>query len=172
MAMRGQHAGVCACLYVPARSGKNTGLAPVMPCRPIEVMKTPPGKTSAMQLGGGLACSRLAAYGGMRLREAGLPESTATDVLRHSTTAWCGSSSCARLLRKSAPAAAAGTTPWLRRNRKSGHLRNSLPPQNARQTQGRNEKALEHHCSRACRLVRLAGIEPTTPWFVVNTKFV
>jgi hypothetical protein len=31
-----------------------------------------------------------------------------------------------------------------------------------------NEKALEHLCSRALRLVRLAGIEPTTPWFVVN----
>ena len=32
----------------------------------------------------------------------------------------------------------------------------------------RNEKALEHCCSRACRLVRLAGIEPTTPWFVAK----
>jgi hypothetical protein len=32
----------------------------------------------------------------------------------------------------------------------------------------KNEKALEHHCSRALRLVRLAGIEPTTPWFVAK----
>ena len=31
-----------------------------------------------------------------------------------------------------------------------------------------NEKALEHLCSRAYRLVRLAGIEPTTPWFVAK----
>ncbi len=31
-----------------------------------------------------------------------------------------------------------------------------------------NEKALEHFCSRAYRLVRLAGIEPTTPWFVAK----
>jgi hypothetical protein len=30
------------------------------------------------------------------------------------------------------------------------------------------EKALEHHCSRANHLVRLAGIEPTTPWFVAK----
>ena len=34
--------------------------------------------------------------------------------------------------------------------------------------QRRNEKALEHLCSRALRLVRLAGIEPTTPWFVAK----
>jgi hypothetical protein len=32
---------------------------------------------------------------------------------------------------------------------------------------GENEKALKHRCFRASRLVRLAGIEPTTPWFVV-----
>ena len=32
----------------------------------------------------------------------------------------------------------------------------------------RNEKASEHCCSEACRLVRLAGIEPTTPWFVAK----
>ncbi len=30
------------------------------------------------------------------------------------------------------------------------------------------EKAPEHHCSGAIRLVRLAGIEPTTPWFVAK----
>jgi hypothetical protein len=35
-------------------------------------------------------------------------------------------------------------------------------------TEVRNEKALEHCCSRASRLVRLAGIEPTTPWFVAK----
>jgi len=34
--------------------------------------------------------------------------------------------------------------------------------------EARNEKALEHFCSRACRLVRLAGFEPTTPWFVAR----
>jgi hypothetical protein len=32
----------------------------------------------------------------------------------------------------------------------------------------RNEKALEHFCSRVLGLVRLAGIEPTTPWFVAK----
>ncbi len=32
----------------------------------------------------------------------------------------------------------------------------------------KNEKALEHFYSRASRLVRLAGIEPTTPWFVAK----
>ena len=31
-----------------------------------------------------------------------------------------------------------------------------------------NEKALKHCCFRAVRLVRLAGIEPTTPWFVAK----
>ena len=31
-----------------------------------------------------------------------------------------------------------------------------------------NEKTLEHFRSRVCRLVRLAGIEPTTPWFVAK----
>jgi hypothetical protein len=36
------------------------------------------------------------------------------------------------------------------------------------QTQAGNEKTLEHFCSRVCRLVRLAGIEPTTPWFVAK----
>jgi hypothetical protein len=36
----------------------------------------------------------------------------------------------------------------------------------------KNEKALEPCSSRALRLVRLAGIEPTTPWFVVNTNCV
>jgi hypothetical protein len=31
-----------------------------------------------------------------------------------------------------------------------------------------NEKTPEHRCSGVCRLVRLAGIEPTTPWFVAK----
>ena len=30
------------------------------------------------------------------------------------------------------------------------------------------EKALKHRCFRAIHLVRLAGIEPTTPWFVAK----
>ena len=34
--------------------------------------------------------------------------------------------------------------------------------------QERNEKASELFSSEACRLVRLAGIEPTTPWFVAK----
>ena len=32
----------------------------------------------------------------------------------------------------------------------------------------KKEKALKHHCLRANRMVRLAGIEPTTPWFVAK----
>ncbi len=30
------------------------------------------------------------------------------------------------------------------------------------------ETAPEHHCSGAIHMVRLAGIEPTTPWFVAK----
>ena len=33
---------------------------------------------------------------------------------------------------------------------------------------GTKEKAPEHCCSGAIRMVRLAGIEPTTPWFVAK----
>ena len=31
-----------------------------------------------------------------------------------------------------------------------------------------NEKPLKHCCLRGVHLVRLAGIEPTTPWFVAK----
>ena len=44
-----------------------------------------------------------------------------------------------------------------------------VPHSELKKVASRNEKALEHFYSRACRLVRLAGIEPTTPWFVANT---
>ena len=39
---------------------------------------------------------------------------------------------------------------------------------NGRSQTCRYEKAPESFNSGACRLVRLAGIEPTTPWFVAK----
>ena len=64
---------------------KNTGQTPVMPYRPIEVMNNTAWQNGRKTAGlGDLHIHDLRHTVGMRLREAGVPESTAADVLWHS----------------------------------------------------------------------------------------
>ena len=82
-AVRGQHAEF---VFVYRRERvKNTDQAPVMPYRPIEVMNNTAWQSGRKKAGlGDLHVHDLRHTVGMRLREAGVPESTAADVLWHS----------------------------------------------------------------------------------------
>lgn len=82
-AVRGQHPEF---VFVYRRERvKNTDLVPVMPYRPIEVMNNTAWQNGRKAAGlGDLHVHDLRHTVGMRLREAGVPESTAADVLWHS----------------------------------------------------------------------------------------
>jgi hypothetical protein len=170
--VRGQHPEF---VFVYRRERKkNLDQAPAMPYRPIETMNNTGWQTARAAAGlGDLHVHDLRHTVGMRLREAGVPESTIADMLWHSKKSITHHYSMAQIveLHGALEKIRADSGSWNKsldtlrleqRRRGRASLPQSPPKKNRLESWSLSRRLISLR-----NLVRLAGFEPTTPWFVV-----